>query len=234
MKAISEKKNSKSTFLARRVLDGEPMADLRESEPGFCLMHHKQIEYFASAVERDKLRARKRGFAELTVTAGGHGASLVRDWLVANVGKPRRFKQKQLFIQAIPNSGKTSLMKMLSEYINVYWVPMFEDFEDEYENDIYDLVVLDEFKGQRKLTWMNMFSQGGPMHIRKKGSQYLKTDNPPVVVLSNHHLEECYSNCSAIALEAFRARFDFISLEPDYFGGQFKAKFVKMTCIAKE
>ncbi len=233
MKAISEKKNNKSTFLARRVIEGVKMEDLRESEPGFCLMHHKQIEYFASAVERDRLRSRKRGFAELTVISGGHGAKLVRDWLDVNVGKPRHFKQKQLFVQALPNSGKTTLMRMLSEYVNIYWVPMFEDFEDEYENDVYDLVVLDEFKGQRKLTWMNMFAQGGPMQLRQKGRQYFKTDNPPVVVLSNHHVEQCYSNCSAVALEAFRARFDFVSLEPDYIGGQYKAKYVEMSCVAK-
>ncbi len=234
MKAISERKNNKSTFLARRVLDGESMEDLRESEPGFCLVHHKQIEYFASAVKRDRLRNRKRGFAELTVTNGGHGANLLRDWLVANVGKQREFKKKQLFVTAVPNSGKTTLMKMLSEYVNIYWVPMFEDFDDEYENDVYDLIVLDEFKGQRKLTWMNMFSQGGPMHLRRKGSQYLKTDNPPVIVLSNHHLEECYSKVPQIALEAFRARFDFIMLEQDYKDDAFVPKFVKMTCVAKE
>ncbi len=210
------------------------MEDLRESEPGFCLMHHKQIEYFASAVKRDRLRSRKRGFAELTVTSGGHGANLVRDWLVANVGKPRAFKQAQLFVQAAPNSGKTSLMRMLNEFVNIYWMPTMEDFDDEYENDIYDLVVIDEFKGSRKITFMNSFAQGGPFMLRKKGSQYLKTDNPPVVILSNFPLEQCYKNCGMLALDTFRARFDFVLLEQDYTGGHFVPKFVKMTCEAKE
>ncbi len=236
--SILKKKNSKSNYLAKRVVEGEPLSDLREQEPGFFMIHSKQIEYFANAVRRDELRSRKRGFAELTVTSGGPGAELVQAWLAANVGKPRKFKQLQLFVTAAPNSGKTSLMKMLSEYVNIYWVPMFEDFDDDYENDIYDLVVMDEFKGQRKLTWMNQFTQGGPMKLKRKGSQYLKEDNPPVIVLSNYPLEQCYKNVEDFHLDPFRARFQFVTLENDMYYDEDAVlknrKFMEMKCVAKE
>ncbi len=110
---------------------------------------------------------------------------------------------------------------------------MFEDFDDEYENNTYDLIVIDEFKGQRKLTWINKFVEGAPMSLRKKGSQYLKTDNPPVVILSNYNLEQCYSKVKDWRLEPFRARFDFIILEQTWIDGDAKPVFMEMNITPK-
>ena len=73
----------------------------------------------------------------------------------------------------------------------MYHMPTTEEFYDQYSDD-YDLVVMDEFKGQKTIQWMNQFLQGSPMPIRKKGSQGMKYKNLPVVILSNYRLSECY------------------------------------------
>ncbi len=64
---------------------------------------------------------------------------------------------------------------------------------DEYDDDDYDLVVFDEFKGQKTITWMNTFVQGGPQKVYRRYNSYNKTKNIPVIVLSNYTIQQCYS-----------------------------------------
>lgn len=218
LEATLKKANGKSAYLAHRILEGAELCDLREEEPGFFLMHQRNVENFVTALSRDRLRKRKRSLNSLTLKDGGMGAQLVLDWLQLNVLQTRAFKQKQLFITSAPNMGKTTMMMELGKHVNIFWAPMFEDFEDDWEDGVYDLVVFDEFKGQRKITWMNKYVEGGPMYGRKKGSQYFKAENVPVVVLSNFCLEQCYSRVcedpekGETALAPFRARFIFVTL----------------------
>jgi len=96
-----------------------------------------------------------------------------------------------LFISGERNRGKTSLIEYLERSLSVYHIPHTEDFYDAYDDE-YDLAVLDEFKGQKTLQWMNEFLQGSRMTLRKKGSQHLKVKNMPVIILSNYSLGECY------------------------------------------
>ncbi len=215
-KEILSKRNGKTAYLADRIMNGEALEELRATEPGFFLMHQRKILEFAAAVGRDRKRKRKRGISDLIVKSGGESANAVKEWLMENIGRERRFKQKQLYLQAPADSGKTTLMMELSKHINVYWIPLGEDFDDEWEDGVYDLVVFDEFRGQRKITWLNAFVQGSPFSMRRKGSQYLKETNPPVVILSNFSPEECYSRCTADRLEPFNARFDFITLSDGF------------------
>lgn len=74
-----------------------------------------------------------------------------------------------------------------------------EDFYDYYDDETFDLVCLDEFKGQKTMQFLNCFLQGGDMFLKKKGSQYHKRKNIPVIILSNWSLDDCYrGDCSSI------------------------------------
>ncbi len=64
---------------------------------------------------------------------------------------------------------------------------------DEYDDRDYDLVVFDEYKGQKTITWMNTFVQGGPIKVYRRYNSYNKTKNIPVIVLSNYTIQQCYS-----------------------------------------
>ena len=79
----------------------------------------------------------------------------------------------------------------LEKYLNVYWVPMDMDFYEGFD-DTYDLIVFDEMKSQKKLTWLNHFIVGAPMPINIKGTHTFKRRNVPVMFLSNMHPEIAY------------------------------------------
>ena len=89
-------------------------------------------------------------------------------------------------------------------------MPLLEDFYDFYEDENYDLVVLDEFRGQKTIQFLNMWTQGGIMNVRKKGSQTMKTRNLPFIVLSNYPLDLVYKDPSKI--ETLKTRFLEIAL----------------------
>jgi len=67
------------------------------------------------------------------------------------------------------------------------------------------------------LGFMNQFLQGGEMCLKKKGSQYLKTKNLPVIILSNFSPIQSYSKVQAISLLAFEARLKVIELTEPIF-----------------
>lgn len=116
----------------------------------------------------------------------------IASWVNKNLLKPRVFKQKQLFIWSDgPDVGKTNLVEQLSKHCSVFHLPK-DKFVDGYQSDMFDLVVCDEFKAQFTIQFLNEFVQGSKMHLNQKGSGTLKTDNPPMIFLSNCSLSQCY------------------------------------------
>ncbi len=75
----------------------------------------------------------------------------------------------------------------------IYWVPLDTAHLDDYCDEDYDIVVFDEFKGQKSITFMNSFIQGTPYLVYRRYRSYLKTKNLPVIVLSNYSIDEAYS-----------------------------------------
>lgn len=95
---------------------------------------------------------------------------------------------------------------------------MEENFFDAFDDEIHNLVVFDEFKAQHPLTFMNAFLQGGEMCLRRKGSQFIKTKNLPIIILSNYSPREAYSRVADVALEAFLSRLLVVELtEPIFY-----------------
>lgn len=88
-----------------------------------------------------------------------------------------------------------------------------EDWLDGFDND-YDLVVIDEFKGQKTIQFLNEFLQGSRMTLKQKGKQYLKEKNVPVIILSNFRLDECYPKAHLDnRLDTLACRLEIIEVE---------------------
>jgi len=108
----------------------------------------------------------------------------------------RRFKQKQLYLHGPQDTLKTSFLHILIKYCTTYEIPQQEDFYDLYPDPEPELCFLDEFKGGKTLSFLNLFLQGPPplgsTVLKVKGAQALKRSNPPVIILSNYTLEENY------------------------------------------
>lgn len=147
---------------------------------------------------------------------------LLTDWLTRNILTTRNFRQEQLFLSGPPAIGKTTLILQLARFLRIYNIPTDEDFYDDWEDGSYDLAVMDEFKANKTVQWLNRWLDGSMMPLKKKGSQYLKRKNIPTIILSNYTLEECYSNALQkdarfyVALQALQSRLTCIVLQEHF------------------
>ena len=104
-------------------------------------------------------------------------------------------------------------MKVM-DLARVYVVPLTEKWDDSFDDNDYDLVVFDEFKGQRSITWMNGFCDGSPFQVSRRGTApFLKTKNLPCLVLSNFSIRMAYSKVDNVdRLAPLMARFEEVDL----------------------
>lgn len=82
-----------------------------------------------------------------------------------------------------------------------------------YEDGKYDLVVFDEFHGQKSITFMNQFLDGSTMWIPQRNAGTTKEQYVPCIVNANHLPDAYYSGSASTAdqLSAFVARFITLS-----------------------
>lgn len=130
-------------------------------------------------------------------------------FLYSNLTRPRRFRQKQLYIYGPPGCGKTTLLRLLSKHFSVFTASMSEDFYDLYMSDHYKICHFDEFRsGSKSITFMNAFLDGSRYVLRQKGHQVLKTDNPLTIITSNVSPQQAYPKLSASKSPIFDAFLD--------------------------
>jgi len=218
VKAILQKQCGKFTIVAKQLLSGMTLAQLNETEPGFMLQHKRKCEEYLSWTQRRSDIEKKKKW-EKFLTADIQDLNTASEmqiacWLNLNIKEPREFRQDQLYIHGPPKLGKSHLIEQLGQYLNIYHVPRDEDFYDDYEDNIYDLAVIDEFTNQKTMQWLNQFLDGQPMYLRKKGGQTLKKQRIPVIVLSNYTLEQNYRKLhEAGKLEPLITRFKVVEIK---------------------
>jgi hypothetical protein len=214
---VLRKHQGRTDWIASRLArDGDVTALLQE-EPGFMLLHHAKVLSYCKLLQMQNKRrktADDKSSLAFTTDLLPHIPETVQvvQWLELNIRKARAFKQKQLWIWGGPDLGKTSLGLSLQEHVSIYWAPLEGTYDDLYEDGIYDLIIFDEYHGQRKLTWLNSFVQGAPMTIKRRYSDCIKQENPPVIVLSNYPPDQCYRNISATTLQTVLTRFIVINI----------------------
>lgn len=181
--------------IARRLLEGDTGNSLLSSYPGFLLSNLRKIREFESLAARLLIRNSKQDWSTVQSLLGDNNPSQeIAAWLTANIRKERPLRTKQLWIYGPPGSGKTTLVMELEKYLSVYWVPQDMEYFLEGFDDGYDLIVFDEMKSQKKLTWLNQFIVGQPMIVNIKGSSIHKKRNVPVLFLSNMGPCAAYKN----------------------------------------
>lgn len=217
-------RTSATASVAVRAVRGESLIGLFDEYPGIFLLHKKKIDELIAWHSLQMKNKEMEGKAELfyqklislEYDAVAGLSATERDillWLSGNldVTEARPFKQKQLYLYGPPNSGKTSLLMLLMQYFNTFVMPM-EDFYDMFDETVHKLVVLDEFRAQKTIQFLNQWADGQVMCVRKKGSQALKSKNLPLMICSNFSLGEAYSKSDDAHLEALRARFKVVAI----------------------
>jgi len=223
VESILAKKNPKQDDVAKEIVDGASLSDIKKNHVGFYMMHKRKLEEFHTETLLENAKKDKKTwveFSEEKLTGMSSQNKRIALWLNNNLFKQRVFKQKQLYIYGPRNMGKSSLIIALKNYAMVYSMPALEAFYDLYNEDFHDLIVLDEFRAQKTIQELNSWLDGSEMPLRKKGSQGLKKKNLPMIILSNYSLEECYSKTSekeresgnTDRLDTLRCRLDIVEV----------------------
>lgn len=213
-----------------------------QADPEFYLRHHRGIEALCAAMRRNGLkrdviplwiplprmniahllyphaRAVFNAYPSWHNPGYAESTRIIYRWLCNNLDCDRPRKQKQLYIHGPPNLGKSALIERLGYFFLTYDIPN-ERFYDGYDNH-FQLCVLDEFSGGKTIQWLNRFLDGSKFTLAKKGSQYVKVNNPPVIILSNLTLEECYAKAllyRPLCLAALKCRLEIVELEEPLF-----------------
>lgn len=185
---------SKAAKVASDILSGCSLRSLVIQDPAYYMLNKTRIEsfYFMSALQRKKdLKLPWPG--PLKYMGTDHSTSQIIEWLNSNIKSIRHFRQRQLYVSGPKQYYKTVMVELLKNFLMIYDVPDGEDFYDMYQNDFFDLILMDEFRGQKKIQDLNKWLQGSDLTLRKKGTQFLKEDNPAFIFLSNYSLREVYA-----------------------------------------
>ena len=106
-------------------------------------------------------------------------------------GCKRNFKTKQLLLVGPPNTGKTSLILKIQQFVSVYHLGV-SNWYPNYRDGCYKLFCWDQFrlKGSMSHTDLLKFLQGSPMDLQYKGGSALRMDNQLIVMTSNMTLDQ--------------------------------------------
>ncbi len=214
------KKGASFEAVAHLMRDGKSIEDIEELHPGMvCNNLQKLQRYKKFLVQKKRKNAAKEleKWKTLNIVALDQDFRTLGIWMNNNLGTstPRPFKMKQLWLWGCSNLGKTSLIMKLRKYFRIYMVPMDTKTLDDYEDNQYDLIVLDEYKGQKSITWMNGFVQGDFFPIHRRYVSTVKEKNLPVIVLSNYDISGAYGKVNMFnpeRLNSLKNRFEEINV----------------------
>ncbi len=201
-------KSTKSALIAEAIQGGSDMRKLNNDFPGFMLMHQAKIRAYMSLMRQLKTSAvplESWRALEILEEDSPHNVT-IKTWLNANLFVDRPMRQRQLFIHGPTAVGKTWLISELARFCRIYIIPR-ENYYPEYNDDDYDLCVLDEFKASKPIHWLNAFLGGQHMKLPVKcESPVHKVKNLPCILLSNEPISDGYENVSDVRIRALEAR----------------------------
>lgn len=208
-KIFLDAKSSKSQDAAKMLMSGSTVKKVIEEMPGFGLANLTKLIAFKSYITNVSITTSLKKLAKPILYNGTDTSTMsIVEWFNGNLNVIRPFKAKQLWIHGPANMLKSTVLMKLSEYLRIYPLPLGEDFYDTYSDDDYDLVIADEFKSQKTISFLNEFCQGGvAMNLRIKGGQIFKKKNLPVIICSNFSIADCYSKSVHVSVNALQTRF---------------------------
>ena len=221
LRTASSQSSTLTATIATRIAAGATINELLQDEEirPFLVLHLGAVQRFLSAMNSANRPPLLSAPPEQLVTPNlpaCHSATRVHSWLHRNLGnRNRAHRAPQLWLHGPPATGKTSLMNFLDSFCRIYFMPP-EHWQDTWEDDAYDVAVLDEYNGSQTVSFLNAWLSGDIMPIRRRNqSAYTKRHRIPTIILSNLTPAEVYSNVHISVLAALESRLEFISLNHD-------------------
>ena len=112
-------------------------------------------------------------------------------------------------------------------FLRIFKIVYETDFLELYGDDYYDLMIFDEFKGQKKITFLNSLIDGTPKIYNVKFATVPKNKNLPAIFLSNLSPFEVYKGKAGdISLDAFVDRLCIVQVGTLYNLCNFLTSFI--------
>lgn len=209
LKTITTVKRKLGDTLAERLMNGETVRELTQDSPGYVMMHLAHIRTFLAWWQQESLLLLPFPPINHILT---QLESRILYWLGTNLfEKTRPLKTPNLFLWGPPSIGKTSLTMIISKSLRTfrpsYQIKWWDNFDDSI-----DLIVYDEFKGQVELNFLNQILDGQHMIIPRRGGDFTKKRNIPIILCSNKPPTNIY-NVDQVYIDAFLSRLLVINVE---------------------
>ncbi len=207
--AVSPTKESLGKKISGKILSGMKLEELAKDPAysAYFLLHLASIQRYSDLVD-PSAQPDSQIFTVSPILNCHPAAIEICAWLCKNIrpSTPRRIKTPQLWVSGPPSIGKSTLVDMLCERLNVYIHP-YEDWYDLYDDSI-DLIVLDDFHGEIRISFLNRLTDGSRVSLRRRGrTPILKKINVPVVVFANRTIADTYHLTDPIGVQALQSRF---------------------------
>ena len=219
--APKERKVPMSHQVAAMIEEGATLAQIDDQFPYYVMTHLAPLQRYLEYRDLRKLQNQRALAHTLTFRvkpADGHCTSSnlqLASWLnsmIFNRSIPHR--PTQMWVKTAPGAGKSSLINQLEDEfgVSIYRWPLEEQWFDGYTDGAFDLIVLDEYKAQKKITQLNPILSGDRVPLSRRGlPPYVKHDILPVLILSNYSHSEAYHKSLPTALEALESRLKVVT-----------------------
>lgn len=165
----------------------------------------RQMDAAAGSIARYRERERERlpyeamSIPALSVTElqAGRPSVQVAEWCNRNLAPGYQMPTKsrdaalarQLWITGAANAGKSTLISILRQRLNVYDVYVGSgDWDNPYKDGDYELAVMDDFEGGKPVKWFKLWCEGGrvDLNVKFKGTVVKKVRSSQSGVANAH------------------------------------------------
>jgi len=153
----AKKQSGRLAQVAYMASEGKTVEDIDDiaEMKHLVMLHKRKIDEYITFQQVKKIKRTASTWTGIPIASiNGVENVLIASWLNANLLKVCLFGTKHLYVYGDTSLGKTSLANCLEKLVRVYYVP-YEDWYDDYQDGQYDLAIIDEFKGQKPITWLN-------------------------------------------------------------------------------
>lgn len=200
-----KKKSTRVEEVVRMIKDGITMKEIDEEMPTFVFTHRKKIEEYIELQATFTRQSERVASLSLKLNVrvdplySTSALKFLAKWLNKSVRQNIQRRHKQLWFVASAGAGKTETIRMLEEHykLSIYRPPLDEEWFDDYQDGIYDLILFDEYKHQKKIQTLNRLLSNDITPLSRRGkSPVVKHDTLPVLILSNYTPAQAYSKAS--------------------------------------
>lgn len=196
-------KKGKLDQVAKSLMEGTSVREIVSQNPGLALMNHQKMINFAAWWKASQWNPLP--LPPFTASTNQWDLDL-KTWITENLISPppagRPLRSRNLYLYSKPGLRKTSLMNVLQKSYKTFNPPTKIHWWDGY-NETTQLILFDEFRGGYPMGEMNKILDGQVVVVPRRGGDFTKVNNIPVIICANKPPETVYKFTDQVYVDAF-------------------------------